>query len=61
MTVNFLDVTVKKQEENKITTTVYRKPNSGTKIINNRCNTPFQYNLATIQLYIKQRHSCMFK
>ena len=50
-TINFLDVTVKKQEEN-ITTTVHRKPNSSTEIINNRCNTPFQYKLTALRSYI---------
>ena len=40
------------KNKNKITTTVYRKPNTSTKIINNKCNTPFQYKLATIRSHI---------
>ena len=51
--LNFLDVTFKKQEENKITTTIYRKPNSSTEIIN-KCNAPFQYKLASIRSYINR-------
>ena len=51
--LNFLDVKIMRKE-GKFDTTVYRKSNSISEIIDNRCTAPYTYKIAALRAYINR-------
>ena len=52
--VNYLDITIIHDNNNKLITKVYRKPNSRLEIIHNNYATPNQYKLSALRSYISR-------
>ena len=52
--LNYLYVKIIRTEDGKIETTVYRKPNSSSEIINKKCKTLYTYKVAALRAYVNR-------
>ena len=50
--LNYLDIKIIRKEKGKFDTTVYRKNNSISEIVDNRCKTPYVYKIAALRAYL---------
>ena len=51
---NYLDVNIRRTEDNIFETTMYRKSGSSKEIINSKCRIPFSYKIACLKSYINR-------